>query len=121
MSYEKIIQQLKKQHVSPVNVLYGTESYFIQNIKSVFMRVVLGEDGDDNLSTYDLVEIPIQVVIVYAVSYPFYGDKKLIIDYHTTFLTAKSKILPFEHDLKQLEAYILNPVDYSILLFITPY
>lgn len=85
------------------------------------MRVVLGEDGDDNLSTYDLEETPIQDVIVDAESYPFFGDKKLIIAYHPTFLTAKSKSLPFEHDLKQLEAYILNPVDYSILLFIAPY
>src|SRR5690625_5071476 len=104
MSYEKIIQQLKKQHVSPVNVLYGTESYFIQNIKSEFMRVVLGEDGDDNLSTYDLEEIPIQDVIVDAESYPFFGDKKLIIAYHHTFLNAKSKSLPFENTLKHFVA-----------------
>lgn len=121
MSYEKIMQQLEKKQVSPVNLLYGTESYFIQNIKSKFMSTILGIDGNENLSTYDLEETTIQDVIADVESYPFFGDQKLIIAYHPTFLTAKNKRSPIEHDLKQLESYILNPVDYSILLFIAPY
>lgn len=121
MSYEKMLQQLKKQQLFPINLLYGTESYFIQNLKTAFIETVLGEDINENLSTYDLEETSIDEVLADVESYPFFGGRKLIIANNPIFLTAKNKRQPIEHDLKKLEAYLLNPVEYSILLFIAPY
>lgn len=120
MSYEKMMEKLQNKQISPVNLLYGTESYFIQNIKSKFMDALV-DDESGNLSIYDLEETSIQDVLADVESYPFFGDKKLIIAYHPSFLTASTKRTPVEHDLKQLESYIINPIDYSVLVFIAPY
>lgn len=121
MSYIKALQQVRDNKIPPVILLYGLESYFIQNLQREIENRVLGESGDENLSTYDLEEVPIEEVITEAETYPFFDGKKLIIVSNPLFLTAKQKKLPFEHDLKTLEQYISNPVDYSTIVFIAPY
>lgn len=120
MSYFKLLRQIKEEHISEVILLYGTESYFIQNLRRALLKEVINDDRD-NLSTYDLEETSIEEVISDAETYPFFGEKKLIIAHNPTFLTSKRIKLPFEHDLKRLEQYIDNPVDYSTLMFIAPY
>ncbi len=121
MSYIKALQQVRENKVPPVILLYGLESFFIQNLKSEIVKKILGDSGSENLSTYDLGEIPIEEVIIEAETYPFFDSKKLIFANDPQFLTAKQKKLPFEHDLKKLEAYIKNPVDYSTIVFIGAY
>jgi len=120
MSYFKVLKQFREKQIPQVILLYGTESYFIQNLRKELLHQVLNGDGD-NLSTYDLEETPIEEVISDAETYPFFGEKKLIIVHNPYFLTAKQMKLPFDHDVKRLEQYIANPVDYSILVFIAPY
>lgn len=121
MSYMKALQQVRKNKIPPVILLYGLESYFIQNLQDEIVKKVLGDSGDENLSTYDLEEIPIEEVIIEAETYPFFESNKLIFVNNPLFLTAKQKKLPFEHNLKKLEEYLKNPVDYSTIVFIGPY
>lgn len=121
MSYMKALQQVRKNKIPPVILLYGLESYFIQNLQSEIIKNILGDSSKESLSTYDLEEIPIEEVITEAETYPFFDSKKLIIVNNPLFLTAKQKKLPFEHDVKKLEEYINNPVDYSTIVFIGAY
>lgn len=121
MSYIKAMQQIKSKKIPPVILLYGLESYFIQNLRRELSSVILGDNSDENLSTYDLEETPIEEVITDAETYPFFGGKKLLIVNNPTFLTAKQFKLSFEHDLARLEQYMSNPVDYSTIVFIAPY
>ena len=121
ISYIKVLEQIKKEHIPPVLLLYGTESYFIQNIQDKLFANLMKHSGDENISTYDLEETPIQEVVADAETYPFFGEKKLIYAMNPTFLSTKHKKLPFEHDLTRLEQYISNPVDYSVIVFIAPY
>ncbi|MBY7143329.1 DNA polymerase III subunit delta [Virgibacillus sp. NKC19-3] len=120
MSYLEVLQQIKKKNISPVFLLYGSESYFIQNLKKQLTKEVLADDLD-NLTTYDLEETPIQEVIADAETYPFFGERKLIIANNPGFLKAKPDKSPFEHDLDGLKRYLESPVDYSILVIIAPY
>lgn len=117
MSYFKQLQKIRKKQFPQVIVLYGLEAYFIQNLKDELMKQVI-DNNDDNLSTYNLREVPIEEVVADVETYPFFGEKKLVIAHHPTFLTGQRESLPFEHDLHSLEEYIQNPVDYSVLLFI---
>jgi len=121
ISYIKVLEQIKNERIPPVLLLYGTESYFIQNIQDKLFASVMEQSGDENISTYDLEETPIQEVVADAETYPFFGEKKLIYAMNPTFLSTKHKKLPFEHDLVRLEQYISNPVDYSVIVFIAPY
>lgn len=115
-----VLQQVKKKQIQPAYLLYGTESYFIQNITKYIKNAVLTEN-EENLSTYDLEETPVQEVIADAETYPFFGERKLIIASNPSFLKAKPDKLPFEHDLEILNQYLTQPVDYSIIVFVAPY
>lgn len=122
MNYIQLTQKLNKKQIPNISLVYGTEPYFIQNIKDLFIKEVLKEE--ENLATYDLRETSIQEVIADAETYPFFGDKKLIFASNPVFLQSKSEKLlvdGLEHDLSALERYLNNPVDYSVLVFIAPY
>lgn len=120
MSYFEVMQQLKKNKISPVYMLYGSESYFIDTLKTEITNRVVGKDKD-NLSIYDLEEIPIQEVVGDVETYPFFGDRKLVIATNPVFLKPRHDKLPFEHNLDSLLTYLENPVEYSVLVLIAPY
>lgn len=120
MSYMEVMKQLKKNQIKPVYFLYGSESFFLQKIKNEIVARVLAND-EDNLSLYDLEEIPIQEVITDAETYPFFGERKLVIASNPGFLKAKPDKLSFEHDLDKLERYLEDPVDYSVLVLLANY
>lgn len=120
MDYFKVLDEIKKDQISPVMLLYGTESYFIHQIKKQLQQQVL-QNETENLSTYDLSETPIQEVMTDVETYPFFGEKKLIFATNPTFLQTRSPKLPFEHQIDRLETYLSSPVDYSILVFVAPY
>lgn len=120
MTYVEALQKIRDKKIPPVVLLYGTESFFIQHLKDELIKSELG-DNFDSVSHYDLEEIPIEEVVTDAETFPFFDDKKLIIAHNPTFLLAKPTKLPFDHDLKRLEAYIENPVDYSTVVLIAPY
>jgi DNA polymerase-3 subunit delta len=114
------MNQIKKKQISPVYLVYGSESYFIQQFRTAITEAVLGEEKD-NLIVYDLEELPVQEVVRDAETFPFFEERKLIFARNPVFLKAKPDSLDFEHDLTALETYLENPADYSILVFIAPY
>ncbi|MFC7748043.1 DNA polymerase III subunit delta [Lentibacillus kimchii] len=116
-----VLQRVKQEQIAPVYLLYGTESYFIQNITKYIKSAVLTEESEENLVVYDLQETPIQDVITDAETYPFFGGTKLIMADNPSFLKPKPDKLPFEHDLNALIHYLEQPVDYSVLIFSAPY
>ncbi|SFA70009.1 DNA polymerase III, delta subunit [Lentibacillus halodurans] len=121
MTYMDVLQQVKQKQIAPVYLLYGTESYFIQNITKHITKSVLAGETDENLSVYDLEETPIQEVITDAETYPFFGGTKLIIADNPSFLKTKPEKLPFEHNLEMLTDYLKQPVDYSVIVFTAYY
>jgi len=120
MSYMDVLQQVKKKQLSPVFLLYGSESYFIQNLRKEITKQVAVNDAE-NVTVYDLEETPIQEVVADVETYPFFAETNLIIAENPVFLKPKPEKLPFEHDVTSLEKYLQNPVDYSILILVAPY
>lgn len=116
MEYTELMQQLKKKQVPRVCLLYGTEPYFIQNLKKGFYKQVVTDP--ENFITYDLQEVPVQEVIADAQTYPFFGGEKLIFASNPVFLKSKPDKLSFEHKLDALQEYIDSPADYSTIVFI---
>ncbi|SFD55870.1 DNA polymerase III, delta subunit [Lentibacillus persicus] len=122
MTYEKILQEVKQKQVAPVYLLYGTESYFIQNLTKHIKNAVMDEGTEEeNLSVYDLEETPVQEVINDAETFPLFGGSKLIIANNPSFLKTKPDKLPFEHSLDVLIEYLNQPADYTVLIFTAYY
>src|SRR5699024_10320833 len=119
MDYFKAMKDISNQTIAPLYVLYGSESYFMQNIQQQLKKYVL-EDENDTVSTYDLEETPIEEVITDAETYPLFSTKKLIIATNATFLTAQRPSgSAVTHTIEKLEEYIQQPVDYSVIVLVT--
>lgn len=110
-------KQIKKKQFSSIYVLYGMESFLINETKQLLTSSVLQEEEFEfNLSTYDLEETPIEVALEDAETFPFMGEKRLIFLNNPFFLTAEKSKSKVEHNLKKLEAYIQEPAPYSIVV-----
>ncbi len=115
-------KQIKKKQISPLYLLFGTETFFINETKQLLIKYALDEDESDfNLSTYDLEETPIEVVLEDAETLPFLGERRLIILHNPVFLTAEKTKEKVEHNLSKLEEYLKHPSPFSVLVFIASY
>ncbi|MBM7569604.1 DNA polymerase III subunit delta [Aquibacillus albus] len=122
MTYIETLNQIKKKQFSPMYLLHGTESYFIEKIKQNIITYGLDDlDRETNISIYDLEETSIQEVIADTETYPFFGERKIIFANNPIFLKAKPDKAQVEHDLQALQNYLTHPVDYSILIFVAPF
>ncbi|MCA0970019.1 DNA polymerase III subunit delta [Halobacillus litoralis] len=107
---------------SHVYLLYGEESYLIQENKNkIIEKTLKKEDREFNVSQYDLEEVPVEDVVTDAETLPFLGEKKVVIAYHPVFLKGKPDKLPFEHDTDVLLRYLEQPAEHSVLILIAPY
>ncbi|WP_241657830.1 DNA polymerase III subunit delta [Anaerobacillus alkaliphilus] len=114
-------KNIKKGILSPLYLFYGTETFLIEETIHKLINKVLTEDQYDfNLSTYEAKETPISVAIEEAQTIPFMGSHRVVIVKEAQFLTGKdqSKV---EHDLKELEAYVLNPISETVFVIVAPY
>ncbi|WP_226583186.1 DNA polymerase III subunit delta [Halobacillus litoralis] len=107
---------------SQVYLLYGEESYLIQQNKDkIIQKKLKKEDQEFNVSQYDLEETPVEDIVTDAETFPFLGDGKVVIAHHPVFLKAKPDKLSFEHDVDALLEYLQNPAEYTTLVLIAPY
>lgn len=122
MSYFEVLKEIKKNKIAPLYLLHGTETKLAENIKKqVIEKTLTTEDRDTSLSTYDLEETSIQEVIEDAETYPFFGEKKIIIAHNPSFLKARPDKSAVEHNLDVFQNYINEPAPYTVLILIAPY
>ncbi|WP_428909187.1 DNA polymerase III subunit delta [Niallia sp. Krafla_26] len=115
-------KQIKRKEISPIYLLYGTESFLINETKQLLADTALDkEDMEFNLSNFDLADTPIEVALEDAETLPFMGEKKLLFLHNPHFLTAEKTKEKVEHNLSRLEAYLKEPAPYSIVVFVAPY
>jgi DNA polymerase III subunit delta len=117
-----IWKQIKKNQFAQVYLLYGTESFLIHETVQLIINQVLTEDEKDfNFSTYDMEETPVEVALEDAETFPFMGDKRVVILQNPYFLTAEKQKEKVEHSIMKLEEYVDNPPSYTILILTAPY
>ncbi|MFO1443393.1 DNA polymerase III subunit delta [Bacillus sp. Bva_UNVM-123] len=115
-------KQIKGKKFSPIYLLYGAESFLINETKQLLINTVLTEEElDFNLSSFDLEETPIEAALEEAETYPFFGEKRLIFLHNPVFLTSEKTKEKTEHHLAKLDNYLKEPSPYSIVVFIAPY
>jgi DNA polymerase-3 subunit delta len=115
----EIHKKIKAKQFAPLYVMYGKESYFIDETLHLLVRTVLNdEERDFNLSTYDLEEVPIDIAIEDAQTLPFFGDKRVVIVKNSVFLTGTKDKEKIDHNLQLLEAYIQSPSPTAIFVLV---
>ena len=120
-SLSETIQRIKSGNIAPIYLLYGTERYLVEQFKKTLMENIPKDEVEEAISTYDLLEIPVQDVVYDVETIPFFTDKKIIFAENAVFLKSKPDKLPITHDLSSLENYLNNIVNYTTLVMIAPY
>ena len=114
-------KKFQQGDIQPVYLLSGTEYYFFDETINR-LKSSLSKEGEIDVITFDLDEVPVQHVLEEADTIPFFTDKKLIVVKNSSFLKASEKGKEkIEHDLKALEKWMSNPSETAICLFIAPY
>lgn len=119
---QKELADIRKKNFSPIYLVMGEERYFTERIREDLIKYALDEDTIDlNLISFDMEEQSINDALFEASSFPFFGERKLIFVQNPFFLTGqKPKNVP-DHSLDELEEYLENPADFSIMVFFAPY
>lgn len=118
----KIWKDIKRGKLSTLYLLYGNESFLINETQNLITSSVLSEETKEfNLSRYDMEETPIEFAIEDCQTIPFFGDKKVVIIENPYFLTGEKGKEKVEHNAKVFEEYLINPVPSTILIVNAPY
>ncbi len=112
----------EKGDVRSVYCLYGKETYLLQETVSRIRQAVVDEETKDfNLSVFDLEEDPLDQAITDAETFPFMGEKRLVIVKNPSFLTGEKKKEKIEHNTSALETYLKEPAPYTVFVIVAPY
>ncbi|EXJ24267.1 DNA polymerase III delta subunit [Alkalibacterium sp. AK22] len=116
------IKSITSQELKTCYLVWGTEDLLItQTIQAFEQR--MKADKEDALNTYhfNLKEASIEDIVHEAKSLPFFGEKKLIIVHDSYILTGKKITGSLSHNLEQLEDYLSDPSDFTVIVFVAPY
>lgn len=76
----KILTDINKRNISPIYLLYGDESYFIDIIVDALNeKAIAPEDRDFNFNQYYGHETNVDTVVNCAQQFPVFADRKLVI------------------------------------------
>lgn len=116
------LANIKKGNVAPIYLVLGEERYFSERIQETFINNVLEEEAMDfNFSRFDMEQSSISDALFEAVSYPFFGDKRLVFIENPFFLTGKNIKSAPTHNIDELIDYLENPPEFSVLVIFAPY
>lgn len=119
MSLHAAVQAIKEKAYAPVYVLYGTETFLMDEFVSFASRqMVSSENADLNISRYDCAEVPLQLILEDAETLPFLAEHRVVVADNAYFLSGTKPPGKLEHDLSSLERYLEQPPAYTSVLFL---
>ncbi|QKS70841.1 DNA polymerase III subunit delta [Paenalkalicoccus suaedae] len=120
MSYLKVSSDIQKGNIAPIYLLYGTETYLIEDIIQKVINSVLHVDEHDmKLVRYDMTETSIDEAIEEAYTFPFMGGMKVVIAQDAGFLTGAKQKLSFEHTIQKLVEYVDHAPEETVFILTT--
>ncbi|WP_050615833.1 DNA polymerase III subunit delta [Bacillus testis] len=115
-------KQIAKKQFASLYVIYGPESFISQEtIVKLKEHALNGEELEFNVSSFDMEETPVQLAVEEAETFPFMGERKLILIHNPLFLTAEKGKEKVSHNLQALLDYVDNPSPFSIMVIAAPY
>jgi DNA polymerase-3 subunit delta len=113
------IREIKQKRFSPVYVLFGTESFLVEEFVNLARREMIDPAyADLNVSQYDCTETSLADILQDAETLPFLADHRLVVAKQAYFLTGAKPAVKVESDPDDLIAYLQNPPAYTSLLLL---
>lgn len=115
--YQKVAKDIQQGKWSPLYVLYGTETYLIEEmVRHMKINALSGNADDFNYAVFDLEQVPVESMLQEAETLPFMGDRRLVIGQNAWFLTGAKAKKEVSHNLDALAAYTESPSDSSVVV-----
>lgn len=119
MDAKTAIKDIKQGRISPLYLCYGTEKYQIREFVGLLQERLLDRDQRDfAFASFDLAEMPVEAVVEEAETMPFLVERKLIVVRDAALFTAGKEGGKIEHKVESLLAYIGNPAEHSVIVFV---
>lgn len=119
--FQQAISDIRAGDVAAIYVVHGTEKYLSEWFNRVLQQSVVSDEDEMNIMHFDMTETLLSEAMLEANSLPFFGDKRLVIVDQPYFLTGAKPKQSLEHNIKELEQYIEQPLDSTVLVFNAPY
>ncbi|WP_416149298.1 DNA polymerase III subunit delta [Salipaludibacillus sp. HK11] len=122
MSYVNVLKELNQKKLSPLYLLYGSETYLIEDIIQRIMSQALSkEEQEFNLSKFDMNEHSVELAVEEAYTFPFMGGRRVVFLKDAFFFTTQKGTNKVEHDLSKLLSYIEDPAQETVMIIQAPY
>lgn len=122
MDSRQAFRELREGKIRPLYVIYGTETYLMNEFVLRLTELVAEPDQRDMaVVRFDTAETPLDAVIDEAETLPFLVPQKLVLVRDSTLLAAGKESAKIEHRPERLIAYIKTPMESTVLVFIVPH
>lgn len=108
LTFEALSASIKAGNLKPVYILYGEQSYYIDELVKLFSNLLTEEEKEFNLYTLFGAETDMNEAIVVCRRYPFMADRQVVI--------VKEAQAADAHNLDKLAAYIKAPSPTTVLV-----
>lgn len=102
--------------MKPIQVIYGTEDYLIDEYKNKLIAQVIGEVDEFNYSSFDMEELEVEAALSDASTLSFMGGKRVVLVKNAIFLTGGREMKKIEHDLERLNDYLKKPNEMTTII-----
>ncbi|AOM82572.1 DNA polymerase III subunit delta [Salisediminibacterium beveridgei] len=118
----KLVQDLSAGKMDRVYLLYGTETYLMEDVLQRIIANSLSEEQHDfNYSKFDMNEMPVELAVEEAFTFPFMGGQRVVLIRDPWFLTAQKDKSDVEHNTDALLSYISQAPEETIMILFAPY
>lgn len=100
-----------------IYLIFGEQEMMVNKYVEKIAKESLKELDDFNFVVFDATRTPLYSIINDAQTIPFISEKKAVVVNNCYFLTATNPKLDFEQSFEELEEYLLNPVEETLLFF----
>ncbi|MDR3241070.1 MAG: DNA polymerase III subunit delta [Lactobacillaceae bacterium] len=121
VTLQTIKNDLAGGKIAPLYLIQGTDQYLMDQARKLFTQMIPKDDQSMNLAQFDMGETPLGVAIDDARSIPFFGDRRVVIIDHASFLTGEQNKSKIEHNLDDLIEYVQHPEPQTVLVIVAPY
>ena len=121
MDSRQAFRELKEGKIRPLYVLYGTETYLINEfVQRLTDLVAEPDDRDMALVRFDTAETPLDAVVEEAETLPFLAPRKLVLVRDQALFAAGKETGKIEHRPDRLLDYMKAPPETTVLVFVVP-
>ncbi|QJD83678.1 DNA polymerase III subunit delta [Cohnella herbarum] len=122
MDAKQAFRSIKQGNLLPVYVCYGTEAYIMNEfVERLLEQLVQPEHREMAVVRFDSAETTIDTIIEEAEMLPFLVPSKIILVRDSVLFAAGKESTRVEHRPESLLAYMGQPSDTSVLIFMVPH